>query len=35
MEPWLGDEFEKWNSNNGWALRDSWASSIQAFSHWT
>lgn len=35
VEPWLGDKFEKWNSNNGWSLRSSWASSIQAFCHWT
>lgn len=33
IEPWLGDEFDKWNSNNGWAK--AWASSIQAFCHWS
>lgn len=35
IEPWLGEHFQKWNSNNGWSLESSWASSIQAFCHWT
>jgi len=34
VEPYLEGEFQKWNSNNGWASSEG-GEMMQAFSHWT